>query len=156
MEKRLALFAATVHIARFAGTLYLPYVPNHTFPALYLTLIVGASASREVSAIPLEPAAGVLIVNPTLIAPHGKRLGGVDAEIVQLRVVAFMTEFRVLEPLFGEFVPAVGHVFPAEDSHFQHLLGRKLRFEIRMEIFAYRFGAIINIIRLHQIVYDYF
>src|SRR4029453_10120219 len=53
-----------------------------------LTPVVGSPATHVVAAIPLEPPAWILQVNPAVPAPNGERLRGVDVKVVEPRVPA--------------------------------------------------------------------
>src|SRR5262245_13081356 len=123
-------------------------------PAADLPRIVRAPAAHVVTAVPLKPAARILRPNPTVAAPDRKRLGGIDPEEVQVRIVAFGTEPRPLEPAGGKFGTAVGHVLAAEDAECEHLFRRQLRTERRCEIPAGRFGPVIHVTTLHPVVDD--
>src|SRR3954468_2438877 len=100
MEERLALARVAVPVASHARRFDLRNVPLHRTPPFDLTLVVRAAPSHIVPAIPLEPAAGILGVDPTLFDPHRERLRSVDAEEVQCRVVTFVAQPRSAEPFF--------------------------------------------------------
>jgi hypothetical protein len=54
------------------------------FPASNLALILARqSATMEIAAIPLEPSAGIIGMDPALGPPDTERLAGVNAEAVQ-------------------------------------------------------------------------
>jgi len=59
-------------------------------------------------------------------------------------------------PILWKFPAAIRHILAAEDSEAKQLLGRKLGFEIRMEILAHRFRQQISIILLHDVIDYYF
>src|SRR3569832_2036325 len=92
VEDGLALAGAAVEVARLAGLLDLRDVAHDLFPAPDLARIVLRAAAHVIAAIPLEPAARILVVDPTLAAPVRQRLGGVDAEIIERRVLLFRRE----------------------------------------------------------------
>ena len=70
MEQGLALAPATGQVARLAVAYDLPYVTPHGFPALGLAgILFGQSPADLISAIPLEPAAWVVGVDPAFLAP---------------------------------------------------------------------------------------
>lgn len=84
MQQRLSLSAAAPCVARFAIAPDLRGVPTHGFPAADLALIlVRQSATMEIAAIPLEPSARIIGMDPALGPPDTERLTGVDAEAVQ-------------------------------------------------------------------------
>jgi hypothetical protein len=45
-------------------------VTLHGAPPLDLSLVVKASAAHVVAAVPLEPAAGIFVIDPTLLLPN--------------------------------------------------------------------------------------
>ena len=95
-------------------------------------------------------------MNPPFRTPDCERLRGVDLEEIQLRIVPFRTEPRVLKPLGGEFRCTIRHVPAAEHSQPQHLFRRQLRLESGVEIPPRRFGQGIDEIMLHPVVDDNF
>ena len=125
---------STFVIAGTAVLFELSDVPANGFPSLDLSLIVGASPTHVVTAVPLEPAARVVVIDPSLGLPNGKRLGGVDAEKVQLGIMTVLAKFGIGEPTLREFVGAIGHVSPAENAEFEHLLWREIGTELRMKL----------------------
>jgi hypothetical protein len=124
MEQRLALLPPTVEIASATILLQLSDVTSHRAPAFDLALIVLAAAPEIVTTIPLKPAARILRINPAFLAPERERLGSVDLEKVQGRVMPLRTEFRPLEPVIRELFSTVSHIFPAKDPQPEHLLRR--------------------------------
>ena len=81
----LALPRATVEVARRAVRPNGPYMPANRLPAGNLPRVVVAAPAHVVAAVPLEPAAGVLRVNPALAPPFAQRQRRVHAEAVELR-----------------------------------------------------------------------
>jgi hypothetical protein len=71
MQQRLALPATAIEIVRFTVFFQLRYVPPNGAPTRNLTQIIFTAASAIIPAIPLEPAARVLGMNPTFAAPFG-------------------------------------------------------------------------------------
>ena len=67
-------------------------MPANGAPTLDLALVVGTTPPEIVTAIPLEPAARVLHVNPPFPAPDRERLRGIDAEEIELGSVTLGTE----------------------------------------------------------------
>ena len=77
LQKRIRLFSIA---ERGGGSL---------LPTLDLTAVfVRHAPAHVVAAVPLEPAARVVAVNPSFSLPFGQRLASVDAEEIE-RVVAF-------------------------------------------------------------------
>ena len=113
---------------------------RHRFPPPDLVLIVFGAPPLIVTAIPLKPAARIVRMNPPFRTPDCERLRGVDLEEIQLRIVPFRTEPRVLKPLGGEFRCTIRHVPAAEHPQPQHLFRRQLRLESGVEIPPRRFA----------------
>ncbi len=129
MQQGLSLFAAAGELAGFAVLLDLGEVTLHGFPTFDLALVfLGSSAAEIVAAVPLEPAARVLGMDPAFLLPVLQGHGGLDAE-----EVGFL---HVREPLLGEFVRLVRYVGSVEDAEFQHFFGSEVRFEFGVEVFA--------------------
>ena len=78
------------------------------------------AAAELISAVPLEPAARIVRMDPALLSPNGEGLAGVDAEEVEGRVAPVWRQLRAAEPVRRKLVPAVGHVFPTEHPEPQH------------------------------------
>jgi hypothetical protein len=70
VQERLPLSPAAEKVARFAVPPNLLHVPTHGFPPFDLAAVLFRHAPAQIiAAIPLEPAARVVGVNPTLGAP---------------------------------------------------------------------------------------
>lgn len=154
VQQRLALPAAAVEVAAVAVLANLGDVPFHGFPAFDLPFIVLAAAAHVIAAVPLEPPARILFVDPTFFAPDSKRLRGVYAEVVELGVVPLGAQFGVIEPVGRELLCAIGHVLAAEDAEFEHLFRRELRLELGMKVLAHRLRAVVNVLALHFVADD--
>jgi len=154
VQQGLPLYRPAGKIAWAAVSLELGLVTAHSFPALYLSFVVRAAPSHKIAAVPLKPTAWILFVDPALGAPDGQRLGRVNLEKIQLRIVALVTEFGVLKPICRELSLAVGHVLTAKDAQAQHLLWRQVRMKLRMEPASHRRAQGIDVSLLHQIVND--
>src|SRR5512143_537183 len=118
VKECLPLSPTTVHIPRSAVLLYLVDVPPHRKPALDLPIIVVASSTQVVPAIPLEPAARVLRVDPALGIPDGqwlRRVGGGVVESVVVAGNALAMQSGHLKPVRRVFAPAVAQVSAPED-----------------------------------------
>src|SRR5687768_1744711 len=81
--------------------------------------------------------------------PVRERFRGIDAEIVQLRIVSLGTQLRAAKPRGRKLTGAVSHVLAAEDAQLQHLAWRQFGFEFRMEVSSDRFSTVVDILRLH-------
>lgn len=85
MKECLTLFWMTGRVSFPAMLLDLYDVADHRLPALDLTLVLtGDATPKIIAAIPLEPAMGIILIDPTLRAPHRKRLACIDSEIIEL------------------------------------------------------------------------
>jgi hypothetical protein len=71
MQQRLALPSTAIEIARFTIFLQLRDMPPNRAPTRNLTQIIFTAASAIISAIPLEPAARIVRMNPTFTPPFG-------------------------------------------------------------------------------------
>lgn len=65
-----------------------------------------------------------------------------------------MTELGVFEPVNGELVLAVRQVLTAKHTEPKHLLRREIRMKFGMKISAGRLSQIVNILLLHEVIYD--
>ncbi len=65
-----------------------------------------------------------------------------------------MAELCICKPVLWKLAAAIGHVFAAENSQFQHLPGRYLGQERWIEAHAARLGKVVGVILLHEIIYD--
>jgi len=84
MQERLPLSPATPQIAGLACELKLTDVTADCLPPFDLTTVfIGHSSPQIVAAVPLEPAARIIRMYPSLPAPLGERLTGFDAEVVE-------------------------------------------------------------------------
>ena len=153
MKHGLPLPPAAIQIA-FAAILFdLSNVPLDGEPSLDLPVIFfRQSPAQVITAIPLKPAARVRRVNPPLLFPYGKRLAGIHAEIIQLWVMHSRAELSFFVPIGRKLFPAIGHVFPAKDTQFEHFLWSKLRLEPRIKILSRLLRERIPTAFLHLIV----
>jgi len=89
MQQRLALTAPAQEIAGLAMAFDLGDVPANSFPAPDLAGVLGRHAAAHiVTAVPLEPTARIIGVNPSLSAPDRQWLTGIDLEKVQRAVAS--------------------------------------------------------------------
>jgi hypothetical protein len=145
--------AAAGLITGFTVAFNLSYVATHSAPAPDLTRILFRhSPAHIVAAIPLEPAARIVGMDPTLFAPHGKRLTCIHAKIIKRAVTGVRRQLGAYEPLSREFLPRIRHVFSAKHPKLQHFLGRKLRAKLRWETSARRSHPFVLVPSLHAIV----
>src|SRR5687768_3576677 len=134
MQQRLPLAGPAEEVAAHAVFPDLREVACHRAPAFDLARVVGTAPADVVTAVPLEPAARILVVDPAFLPPFRKRLRRVDAEAIERAVVALGAELRVLEPVVRKLRGAVGHVLAAEYAEPEHLFRRELRLEVGMKI----------------------
>ena len=93
---------AAENVAAFAVEFDLPDVtPDRLPPPDLPPILVRQTPAHVVAAVPLEPAARIVGMDPTLAAPFGERLRGVDAEAVERGIVALGAELRAIEPRLG-------------------------------------------------------
>src|ERR1700742_5062598 len=104
----------------------LPDVATERLPASDLSRIVLMTAAHGVAAVPLKPAARIVLVQPALPPPFGERLARIDLEIVEPVIALSRREFRARKPAFGKLLAAVGQVEAAEHAERQHLGRRQL------------------------------
>src|SRR6185369_3118439 len=78
VQQGLALAWPAGQVAGAAVGLDLGEVAADGVPAFDLAVVVEAAAAEVVAAVPLEPAARVLGVDPALLPPDRQRLRGVD------------------------------------------------------------------------------
>src|SRR5215470_8184361 len=121
-------------------------------PAFDLSFVVGTTAAEVIAAIPLKPATRIFVVDPAFLPPHRKRYRRVYTKIVELRIATLRTKLRTTKPRRRKFINAVSHVLPTEDAHLEHLFRRELGLKLGIEVPAHRFGAVVNIARLHHII----
>ena len=88
MKQGLALARAAPDIAGLAGAAKLRRMAADGLPAPDLPLVFARHPPAPiVPAVPLEPAARIVWVYPSLGSPDAKRLAGVDAETVERRIL---------------------------------------------------------------------
>jgi hypothetical protein len=77
LKQRLALPAAAKKVSSFAVGADLGDVAAHRLPATYLAYVFfGHPAAKPVAAVPLEPAARIVGMDPALTAPDLNELPG--------------------------------------------------------------------------------
>ena len=103
VQQRLPLSRPAKQIAWLAVPFDLAHMPAHGFPSLDLPAVLGAQpAAHVIAAIPLEPAARIVGMNPPLVAPDRQRLAGVDPEKVERAVAVIVGELSAGELGFSE------------------------------------------------------
>jgi hypothetical protein len=155
MQNGLPLSWPAFEIAFFAVLANLSDMPLYRLPSFDLPLVITAASAHIVSAVPLEPSSGVILVYPALLYPVGQRLRGIYTEKVQLGIVELVAEFYLLEPFFRKLFFAVRHILAAEDTQLQHLLWGKFRLKLSIEVSACRLRQIVNVTFLHQVIDNY-
>lgn len=151
MQERLALPRPAIEVERPAIPPDLRDVSANGAPASNLPLVIRTAASRKVSAVPLEPSARVLAIDPALPAPNRKRLRRVHPKVIERGIVTLGTELGEAKPVLRKLRHAVGHVAATEHAELEKLLGRQLRLELGAEIPSHGFGARVDIATLHLI-----
>src|SRR6266436_2451254 len=114
VQQRLALPAAAIEIARFTVLPQLRHVATNGAPTRNLTQIIFAAAPAIITAVPLEPAARIIWVNPTFTSPLRERLRCIHAEEIQKYTWPIWRKLGPREPARRKFLPAIGHIFPAK------------------------------------------
>src|SRR5579872_2314124 len=156
MKQRLALTGAAGAVAGLAVALDLPDVPTHRLPALDLPpVFVSYAAPHVVAAIPLEPAAGIVGMDPSLRAPDRERLAGIDAVVIERAVAPSRRELGAIEPIRRKLTLAVSHVLAAEYAQSQHLFRRELGPEFRIEVPPHGLRQLVAVAPLHPVVHDH-
>src|SRR5262245_26975177 len=69
VQNRLPLTPSALHIATFAILLHLSNVTLNRFPAFNLPLVIFAAATHVIAAVPLKPAARIVLVDPSFFFP---------------------------------------------------------------------------------------
>src|SRR6516162_6694338 len=128
-------------------------VPPNRFPAFDLAgILFGHAAAHIVSAIPLEPAAWILGVDPSFLSPGRQRLTRIYSEMIEGAVAARRRKPCTRKPVSREFLAAVCHVLAAKYPESEHFLWRQFRTKFGIEIAAHRCAANITIFPLHLVV----
>src|SRR4029450_12592486 len=103
-------------------------------PALDLPVVlVGQAATHVIAAIPLEPAARIVRMNPAFAFPFRQRLARLPPEKIAGPIAATRRQLRAGKPAPGKFAPAVGHLLAAEHAEPEHLGRSQLRLEFRVK-----------------------
>lgn len=154
MEECLALDWAAGEISRCAMFLQLGHVPRDLAPPPDLSRILGRDAPPHiVAAVPLEPATGVIWVDPALGSPNREWLARIYAKKIQRRVMSLVAKLRLGEPVGRVLCPAISHVFAAKDAEGEHFFGGELRGELGVKIFAHRGDKLVAVVTLHQVIH---
>ena len=84
VKQCLTLPRATQQIAGFAILLDLPNVAANRLPAFDLSCVfLRQAAAHVIAAIPLEPAARIVAMDPAFAPPFRQRLTGIDPEKIE-------------------------------------------------------------------------
>ena len=84
MKQCLTLPRATQQIAGFAILLDLPNVAANRLPAFDLPCVfLRQAAAHVIAAIPLEPAARIIAMDPAFASPFRQRLTGIDLKKIE-------------------------------------------------------------------------
>ncbi len=153
VQQRLALPAAAIEIARFTVLPQLRHVATNGAPTRNLTQIIFAAAPAIITAVPLEPAARIIWVNPTFTSPLRERLRCIHAEEIQKYTWPIWRKLGPREPARRKFLPAIGHIFPAKHAELEHLSRRQVGRESPAESAPHRFRAKINVSLLDFVVH---
>src|SRR5215831_8586477 len=130
MQQRLPLLAPAGEVATLAVLAELRNVSPHRFPPLDLALIIKATSSHKVPAIPLKPTPRIVGVNPPFPAPDLKWLRCVHTEVIKLRIMAFVTKLRPRKPTIRIFRFTIGHILTAKYPQLEHLFWREFWLKI--------------------------
>ena len=152
MEERLALAAPAGQIARPAMLLQLRHVTPDGAPSLDLAQVVRVPPARVIPAIPLEPAARIVGMNPAFLSPDFEGLRRIHSEKIQRRPMTIRRKPGAPEPARGKFLPAIGQVFSAENAEGQHLSRSELGNKTGPKFTSDRLGSPIDIALLHFVV----
>ncbi len=125
----------------------------HRLPAANLPLVLAAGpAAQPIPAVPLEPAARIVRVYPSLRTPKAEGLARIDAEPVQRGVAPFRRKSGFCKPAFRKLGTTVGHVLPTEHPEAKHLGRPKIRPKLPMKIASLGRHPRISIALLHPVV----
>src|SRR5690606_4148251 len=153
LQQRLALPRSAERIARLTSAANLDSMAAKRPPAADLPLVLRAEPpARVVAAIPLEPASGIVRVDPAFRLPLAQRRTGPHSVVVERAVGLAPRKLGLGVPLGRELSPAVGHVLAAEHAKGEHLGRRQFGFEGRCEVTAHRRRAPVTIALLHAVV----
>lgn len=131
---------------------------RHRLPALDLTRVfLWDPTAHVITAVPLEPASWIILVNPSFLAPLFQRLARVNVEIVQRFAVPWFSvwmELCVRKPVSREFFLTITQITSAKDAQGKHLLGRQFRPEYRIKFFSNRCSELVAVPLLHLVIHD--
>ena len=142
MKDGLSLPPPTFEIPRFAVLANRRHVSGDRTPASNLPDVVGGSAAHVVAAIPLEPPAWILLVDPAAATPDGERLRGVHAEAVLARVMPLDAQLGAGEPAPWKLLLAIRRMyFPPKTPSRSISFGVRSGVNPGAEVSADRLGA---------------
>ncbi len=155
MQERLPLAWSAKRITRFAILPDLRHVPCHRLPSSDLAgVLLWNAPTHPIAAIPLEPPARVVRINPALPPPFRQGLTGVHAEVVESTVAARGRQLRPREPARRKFGAAIGYILSAENAEFEHLLRRQVWPKLGAEVATSRSCQLVAVALLHLVVDD--
>src|SRR5262245_17738485 len=153
MQQRLALARPAHRVAWLAMLLDLCNVAANRFPALDLAcVLLSHSAPHVVAAVPLEPAARIVGMNPAFLPPDRQWLTGVDAKVVERAIATGSRKPGTSEPGGRELVLTVRHVLAAEYTELEHFLRRELGAKFWIEIAPHLDAQNVSITALHPVI----
>jgi hypothetical protein len=153
MQERLSLPFAAAEITRLAMPFDLTDVPADRVPTPDLTpIFVWHPAAHVIAAIPLEPTARVVRVDPSLPAPNRQRLAGIHAEEVERAVSMPYGQLGPGEPAFRKLLARICHVLTAKHAKPKQLPRRQFGSKLRIEIPPNRGAEHVTVVLLHPVV----
>jgi hypothetical protein len=153
LQQGLPLPGPAEAIARRAIRPYLRGMAAEGVPASDLSpVLVRHAAAHMVAAIPLEPAARVVRMDPAFTPPFRERLARIDAEVVERAIALGWRELGPLEPARGKLRAAVRHVLAAEDAKLEHFPRREVGRKSRIKAAARGDRQAVAVSRLHAVV----
>ena len=157
MEQGLALSGPAGEITWLAVPLDLDHVSAHRLPPTDLSpVFVEHSATHVITAIPLEPPARIIWMDPSLLAPDQQGLACLNAEKIELAVASARRELGTDEPAFWKLAAGIGHIPAAEHAEPKHLLRRQIGAKVRIEVPSGRLTQNIGVTALHLVIHcDY-
>ena len=156
LQQCLSLSGSARKVAWLTVIAQLRCMSSKCLPAFDLAhVLVGHAAPHIVAAIPLEPSARIVGMEPSLSSPLRQGAAGIDPKVVQGAVSPARRKFGPFEPASRKFRCAIGHVLSAEYSQRQHFLRRQLGSKLGVEVAAQRCRKHVAISMLHAIPHDH-
>jgi len=115
MEERLPLTPPAEKIARFAMPLNLSDVAADGLPAPSLApILFWHTAPHVIAAIPLEPTARVIAVDPAFGTPNRQWLARIHPEKIERTIARTRRELGARKPALGKLLAAIRHILAAK------------------------------------------